>query len=369
MKIIFLGRYNPSENLRGPEKAAKRLFESVASRNPDTIFIEYFFDGREFNYAKKIFGAEKIVEGGKAIFRLGIVRLFFLLLKENPEIIHLVTFERFAFVAFIYKIFTKVKIVYTVHGIIFFENNYLKENLPFFYKVKDKYFEKLVFDYSDKIIFLSNISLKSAAKYLKIDKEKIEIIPNGIDECFYEVQRIPKQEKEAPLKIVFVGDYFRKEKGLDFLMNSLKDIHFPIELFIISKPTVIYDSLNSLYLKIKFIDKLEQEKYAKFLNDKDIIISSSFYENFSISVVEAMAAGLVPIVTKETGMSELIQNGVNGFVFNYGDSFMLIKLLNILSEDFPKLKIINTNVRKIFVQLSWEKIAADYSILYNRLIV
>ena len=367
MKIIFLGRYNPSENLRGPEKVAKRLFENISCTDLDLTFIEYFFDGKEYNLFKKIFGAEKNIANGKTIFRLGLARLFFFLLKEKPDIIHLVTFERFAFVAFIYKMFSKVKIIYTVHGIICYENNFLKENLSYYYKTKDKYFEKVVFKFSDKIIFLSGISLKFAEKYLTVDKEKVQIIPNGIDRCFYEIKRLQNKNENTPLKIVFIGDYFRKEKGLDFLINSLKNIQFSIELFIIGKTTKIYDSFKSLNLKIKFINKFEQNKYAEFLCDKDIIISSSFYDNFSISTIEAMAAGLIPIVTRETGMSELIQDGINGFIYDYGDSSAILNVLKNLTLDLSKLRMVSANARKIFAQLSWENIAEQYLNTYYKI--
>ena len=83
------------------------------------------------------------------------------------------------------------------------------------------------------------------------------------------------KNENSPLKIVFVGDYFRKEKGFDFLIDSLKDVQFPVKLYVISKYTNKYDSFSNKNLKIEFIDKLEQKKYAEFLGDKDIIISSS----------------------------------------------------------------------------------------------
>ena len=367
MKIIFLGRYNPSENLSGPEKVAKRLFENISLQNHNTIFIEYFFDGKEYTYIKKIFGAEKNHANGNTIIRLGLIKLFLFLVNEEPDIIHLVTFERFAFIAFIYKIFHNVKIVYTVHGIICYENNFLKRNISYLYKLKDKYFEKVVFKYSDKIIFLSNISLKFAQKYLKVEKGKVEIIPNGVDKCFYETKRLKEMSNNSPLKAVVVGDYFRKEKGLDFLINSLKNVQFHIELYVIGTLTNIYEHVNNINLKINCVDKLDQHEYANFLSDKDLIISSSFYDNFSISVVEGMAAGLVPIVTRETGMSELIQNGINGFIFDYGNSSVVLDLLRNLSR--YKLKTISEKSKNIFTQISWENINYRYLKVYNSLIV
>src|SRR5205814_4676969 len=39
-------------------------------------------------------------------------------------------------------------------------------------------------------------------------------------------------------------------------------------------------------------------------------------EHFGISTVEAMAAGAVPVVINKGGQPEIVQHGVNGFVWN-----------------------------------------------------
>ena len=57
MKVIFIGTYNESEILSGPEKVCKRVFEEY-SKIDDTIFIQYFQDGRKYSYFKKLFGYE-----------------------------------------------------------------------------------------------------------------------------------------------------------------------------------------------------------------------------------------------------------------------------------------------------------------------
>lgn len=369
MKIIFLGRYNPSENLRGPEKVAKRIFENVSAKNLDSVFIEYFFDGSEYNIYKKFFGIEKYNMNGEKILRLGLFRLLLHLIKEKPDIIHLVTFETFAFVVFIYKMISKVKIIYTVHAIMLYVINSLRKNLPYLYKLKNNYFEKIVVKYSDKIVFLSEVSLKFAFKYLDIDKHKVKIIPNGIDKIFSEIKHIQNKAENVPLKIVFVGDYFRIEKGFDFAINSLKDIEFNIELFVISESTDKYDAFSNLNLKIKFVEKLDKFKYANFFSDKDIIISSSFCDSFSISIAEAMAVGLLPIVTKETGVSEFINDGVNGFVFNYGDSNRLVEIITRINYERKILYEISCNARKIYEDISWEKVTDKYLLSYSDLLV
>jgi hypothetical protein len=47
MKILLLGRYNPSEVLTGPEKFAKRLYHNLLEQELDCEFVEYFSDGTE----------------------------------------------------------------------------------------------------------------------------------------------------------------------------------------------------------------------------------------------------------------------------------------------------------------------------------
>ena len=118
---------------------------------------------------------------------------------------------------------------------------------------------------------------------------------------------------------------------------------------------------------INFIDKLEQRKYSEFLLDKDIIISSSYYDNFSISIVEGMAAGLVPVVTRETGMSEFIESGKNGFCYDYGDILSIKDILQNISSNLNKLTTVSLDAKKISKQVLWENIAVKYLTMYNRL--
>ncbi|MBK6915083.1 MAG: hypothetical protein IPH11_15985 [Ignavibacteriales bacterium] len=51
MKILFLGRYEQSEILNGPEKVAKRIFTGLQDKT-ESVFIEYFFDGSKYSIWK-----------------------------------------------------------------------------------------------------------------------------------------------------------------------------------------------------------------------------------------------------------------------------------------------------------------------------
>ncbi len=363
MKILFLGRYNESGLLTGPEKVAKRIFNKC-SCDFETVFITYFFDGNKYNLFTKLFGKEEIREAeNRKIYRLGIFRIMSYILKFSPDIIHIINFERFAKISYFHQRFPGTKIYYNVHGIAAFENE-VNPNASDKLKKNDLSSEMRYFRDSDKLIFLSERSVEIAEKYFEFDRSKAVIIPNGIDIIFHQTGKDKAYRNDGILKLVFAGDQEKKEKGFEFLLNSLEQVHFPLEVFVVGNNyKVKEDKRNNI--SFKFTEKINTEEFAKFLSDKDIFVSASSYEQFSLTSVEAMAAGLVTIVTEETGMSAYVNNGINGFTVKYGDKEGLIDLLNNLNSDRAISKQISEEGKKIYSLLSWEMVYLEYKKLYE----
>ena len=70
--------------------------------------------------------------------------------------------------------------------------------------------------------------------------------------------------------------------------------------------------------KHSFYANLKKEKIPDLLHDKagGILLITSRYEGFSLSLVEGMSQGLIP-VTYPVGIApEIIENGRNGFLVN-----------------------------------------------------
>ncbi|MCB0727034.1 MAG: glycosyltransferase family 4 protein [Ignavibacteriae bacterium] len=366
MRILFAGRYNDGDTFTGPEKVAKRIFSS-ASEEYDTAFVSYFFDGRKYGIIKKIFGKETLDsdESGK-VFRFGLISVLIYALRFKPDIIHIITYERFAVILFLYKFFRKVKFVYNVHGIAVYENS-INQNAQSGIKKRDSFCEKMYFKYSDVLVFLSEISKQTARKFYDFNDSKVVIIPNGIDKEFHEAGRNRKERNENILKIVFIGDLNKSEKGFNELISALSKLEFRTELYAVSnnKPD------NDISGKIEkndnvifyLINKMDTERYAEFLMDKDVYVSASSYEQFSIAAVESMAAGLVPVVSSETGMSSYINNGINGFV--YVNEEELTGILKKLNSDRQTVSTISENAKLIYDELNIDNVFRKYKELYK----
>lgn len=69
-------------------------------------------------------------------------------------------------------------------------------------------------------------------------------------------------------------------------------------------------------------------------------------EGFGITVAEAMACGLICIVNDRGAMTELIQDGYNGFVLPAGQNYDLRQLFSDILLGNDDLKIMRENAVK-----------------------
>ncbi|MBK7378618.1 MAG: glycosyltransferase family 4 protein [Ignavibacteriales bacterium] len=361
IKIIFAGRYNSGEILSGPEKVAKRIFTCLYDKT-DSVFIEYFFDGSKYSIWKKLFGKEIIIDSqNNRVFRLGITQILLFTIKFKPKIVHILSFERFTLTFFMLKFILRYKISYTINGIVAFENSKFRRNTIPILKIKDKIAEWCLIKFSNKLFFLSEQSVNIARKYYNFVNVKIILITNGVDKIFNQVFIERQYEEKSKLNVVLVADLTRVEKGLDFFLKAIQPVQND---FIFS---IIGENLNS-YDQIKYYPKMPTDKFAKFLLNQDIFISSSIYDPFPIATIEAMAAGVILILTDENGVSRFIVNGENGFVYSYGDDEALRNYLLELKMNSHLRKKLSQNAATIYNQFRWEDISKEYLEKFYRMI-
>ena len=351
LNIVYLGRYNDSEILSGPEKTAKRIYAECANQH-DPLFIQYFFDGKKYGLIKKLFG----YESDNNIITVGLVKLFFLLLKLKPEIIHIITFERFAYIAVLYSLFKRVKIIYNSHGIIKYEDSEIKHEKTF-HRLKNRFVEKSLLKNSDVIIFNSGISKDLCGKFYAIDNKKCLIFPNGVDDNF----NLGQTGTRAGC-VFFAGGNLHESSRM-FLKKFLDFTRLKPDITVIGSKKYCININKS---NVKIIDKMKGSGLAELYKDKDIFLCLNSYDTFSIATAEAMSAGLIPVITSETGISSYIKNGENGFIINYGDYSQLENILTLLNKmDRTEKDRIRYNTQQIYKELAWSKVYNMYDNIYH----
>lgn len=185
------------------------------------------------------------------------------------------------------------------------------------------------------------------------------VIHGGID-----TQRFPgvcaPRKPEKCLKILCVSQLY-KGKGIHTVIDALLSViqrgFSNVTLTIAGSEEngnvytdFLYEKLNvSAELKkaVRFIGKVSYEQMPALYQEHDIFISASIIpEGFPLTVVEAMASGLVTFSTGTGGAQEIIQDGKNGVLFSSGDPHSLADQLERVFQNRDLQVHLSQNARQ-----------------------
>jgi len=82
---------------------------------------------------------------------------------------------------------------------------------------------------------------------------------------------------------------------------------------------------------VRFTGFQSQEEVAALLATAHAFVLPSFAEGVPVVLMEAMASGLPVIATRITGVPELVEDGVSGFLVPPGDAGALARAMNRLA--------------------------------------
>ena len=226
-------------------------------------------------------------------------------------------------------------------------------NLPYRLK-KNKKLSNLIFNNSYKNIAPSNY-LKTA---FEAEGYSTEFIPNILE---IENYKFKKRKKLAP-KLFWVRAFkeiYNPSMAIAVLFE-LKKTHPNATLCMVG-PFVdnSYNDTLKLVSQLKLEDSVEftnvllKEDWHKKSEDFDIFINTTNFDNTPVSVMEAMALGLLIVTTNVGGIPFLIEDRVDGLLVTKSNSDeMKNAIISLLENEYPYLSI---NAREKVEQFSWEK--------------
>jgi len=178
--------------------------------------------------------------------------------------------------------------------------------------------EKLVASRADTVIATSEI-VKRNLLDVGVSPEKISVVPNAIEDYWF--RRHPLVAVEHP-SLVFLGrigadSFTLKLKGMDRLIDFYQAFPaVPKQTIGITTNKELVGWCQANIPNHRFHANLKKERIPELLETLtgSILLITSRYEGFSLSLIEGMSQGLIP-VTYPVGIApEIIQNGNNGFL-------------------------------------------------------
>lgn len=221
--------------------------------------------------------------------------------------------------------------------------------------------ESLAIQKADKIIYCSEWAKQSAMQDYNADAKKIEVVEFGANI----IENIPIPDNvspiNAPCNLLFIGRNWNMKGGNKVLeiYHNLKGRGFQCTLTIIgSEPPMSLPNDPNIEI-YPFIDKTNSNDRLKFheiLTRSHFLILPTRFDCFGIAFCEACAYGIPSLGTNVGGVSQVIKEGENGFLFNIDASSLEYadKIEETFNNHTTYFELMKTARKDFEERLNWD---------------
>ena len=205
--------------------------------------------------------------------------------------------------------------------------------------------------------------------------QHVALLPNGIDCTPYLKYKRNLPNPDAPVRLIYIGR-LAAGKGLTETIEALalaRGNGVAARLVIVGngpEEARLRAQVRELGLEreVRFAGRAVGEDKVLLLSQSDALCLASESEGLPYALLEAMAAGVVPIVTRVGGIPDVVQEGVHGAFVPVGDADAIALAIETLSHDRASLARMSAACRKrIAAVYSIQRVAAGFAGLYASL--
>ena len=231
--------------------------------------------------------------------------------------------------------------------------------------------EKHGMQQADGIFAVSNHTKRIIAEKYRIDESKIFTVHNGVEPLSFKSPRKSGKTKKTQT-VTFLGR-ITLQKGPQYFVDMAKKVlsRMPNVEFVMAGSGDMMRTMIELVShlgisnKFRFPGFLKGDEVWKMLARSDIYIMPSVSEPFGISPLEAMQCRVPVIISKQSGVSEVIHHAIK---LDFWDTdAMADAVYNILHRSGLK-KMLKRNGHFEVNRIRWDKSASQIKSLYKNLV-
>ncbi len=253
-------------------------------------------------------------------------------------------------------------------------NGYLSElEEKFLSYTKDSFVPNYVRKFTNKCdkVFAPTKLIKDYLENIG-SKAEIQIMPTGLDKSYFNENAGRSEEIRARFKenkkfLFCTVSRLTKEKNIEFIIEGIAELKNRVgnvfNLIIIGEGP-LKEELEKLTRSfgveenIKFLNSVSNKFIGDYYRASDMFLFSSKSETQGIVLLEAMAAKNPVVAIEATGVADVVENGINGYMTVESINEWVDKIIHIMndSDEMQKLKLgafntalkyLNSNIAKI----------------------
>ncbi len=203
----------------------------------------------------------------------------------------------------------------------------------------------------------------------------IEVIPNAIELSVFTPPR--QRNHDGPVRLLFVGR-FNAFKNVETLLEAVEHLlkmgvdNFELQLVGDGERRSNLERLTvekGLTKYVRFLGWVGREAIVERYRQADLFVTATTWEGMPNTVLEAMACGLPVVATQASGLDQLVQERVNGYLVEINKASALAdRLADLIDNPYERWRM-GKESRKIAEQeFAWEYITEQYVEIYRRII-
>jgi glycosyltransferase involved in cell wall biosynthesis len=209
-----------------------------------------------------------------------------------------------------------------------------------------------------------------------LPRQNVALLPNAIDCRLYLGERRASPRPRAPLTLLYMGRLMRA-KGL---LETVQGLALALAQGVAARLVVAGDgpdlqplrqAVRELRLEreVFFAGPAHGERKLKLFAEADVFLLPTYHrEGLPYALLEAMAAGVVPIVTRVAAIPDVVAEGIHGLFVPPRDPEAIAQALAALAADRARLARMSAACReRVSACYSIERLVDDFAALYRKL--
>ena len=223
---------------------------------------------------------------------------------------------------------------------------------------------------ADSIIAVSNYTKNTLITKYGILPEKINVVHNGVAALKQNVKTINIKPK---IKIVTFLGRITFQKGPDYFIEAAKKVllKHPETRFVMAGNGDMLKNMIKRVAELKissrfhFTGFLKNTETTKIFEISDVYVMPSVSEPFGISPLEAVNSGVPVIISKQSGVSEVLKSALK---VDFWDTDAIAEAICAILNHQSLACILKNGASKEIEQLEWKKSAKNVKKLYASVI-
>lgn len=205
----------------------------------------------------------------------------------------------------------------------------------------------------------------------RLQQHRIRLVPHGTGARRYMRSGAPGHPGQV---MTFVG-FVDTNKGVDLLPEIMQIVAKAIPGIMLN---IVGDGplrtqleqdfrQRGLIGQCRFMGQQSTEEVGNTLNQSDVLIHPTRIEGFGLTIIEAMAAGVVPVTTRLKGITDdIVEDGVSGFLIEPNDvAGFAARVCELITDPAKRTRMAHAATERVERCFSDEKMVRGYAEIFD----